>query len=951
MPGPGGVEAGRASIRVLPDTSAFASSLEKYLDRMERRLKIEIPTQVNASTLERDIKAVAKTVAAASKVSVPVDLKNEEQVKREFDRLVRDISGKTAEITITASRSTGRVLDDFGRISNAIGATALKVGGLVGALGGVGLAAAGAASAVAVLSGAVAIVPSAGLAAAAAMATLTIGMSGFDEVLKNLDDPTKFAKALEALSPAAQAAAIAIRDLKPAADEARKAIQDRLFAGIAAQIQSLGTTYIPILTNGFGRIADSINLAARDIADFLNSAQAIGDITNIFDRLDTTFGSLAGSARPLVQAFLDIATVGSEFLPGLAEGFTSSAEAFAAFIRQSRETGELKNFIANALAGVKQLVQIVSNLGAILSQIFAQAREVGGGFLGILVQITDQLREFALSAEAATLLRNIFQGIASVVQGILPVLREMGTVASQVISPAFAALGRDVGEALRSLVPAVRPFGEALAALGPVIGIAAKAVAGLVVALVQALSPVIVTLAPSVGRLVEVLGGGLAGVLNALAPVIAGVAERLAPLIDLFANFLASALESITPLLATIVETGFNVLLAVLEAIAPVLPTVAEAIAQIAGVIGGALRDAAPVLVDIATALGELIVAAIQNILPIMPQLIQAFLDLIAAVLPLLPPLLDLATTILPLVVNTAVLEFIIELARIITELLNAITPLVTVLVESLIPALKVLVEVVSSVFEAIGNIISGVLSAILGNIKVFIGVLTGDWRLAWDGIKDIVSGAWNIIKGVVELGITSILGPFRGLVGSLGDAARSAWNAARDAFSSGIDSVVGLVRDLPGKVAGALGNLGSTLYNAGKSLIQGFVNGISSMISSATSAASRLIGAVRNFFPFSPAKRGPLSGRGYTSYSGIALARDFAKSIESGVPLVVSATDRLLGAARLSTVGGFGSSGSGLYARREVAVTQNIYPQPLQSEESIGMAASRELALALRTG
>lgn len=951
MPGPGGVEAGRASIRVLPDTSAFASSLEKYLDRMERRLKIEIPTQVNAAGLERDIKAVAKTVAAASKVSVPADLKNEEQVKREFDRLVRDISGKTAEITITASRSTGRVLDDFGRISNAIGATALKVGGLVAALGGVGIAAAGAASAVAVLSGSVAIVPAVGLAAAAAMATLTIGMSGFDEVLKNLDDPAKFAEALEALSPAAREAAIAIRDLKPAADEARKAIQDRLFVGIADQIRSLGTTYIPILINGFGRIADSINLAARDIGSFLTSARAIGDVTNIFDRLDTTFGSLAGSAKPLVQAFLDIATVGSEFLPGLAAGFTSSAEAFAAFIRQSRESGALKDFIANALSGLKQIGQIVSNIGSYFSTAFRIAQETGGNFLSLLVQVTGTVREFINSAEGISYLRNLFGGVAAIIQGFIPVLKEMASVMGSVISPALASLGRDLGAAIQSLVPAIRPLGEALAALGPVIGIAAKAVAGLVVALVQALSPIIVALAPSVGRLVEVLGGGLAGVLNTIAPVLAQVAERLAPLISLFADFLAAALESITPLLATVVETGFNVLLAVLEAIAPVLPTVANAIAQIAGVIGGALREAAPVLVEIATALGELIVAAIQNILPIMPQLIQAFLDLIAAVLPLLPPLLELATTILPLVVNTAVLEFIIELARIIAELVNAITPLIAVLVDSLIPALKVLVEVVSSVFSAISDIISGALRIILGNIQAFIGLFTGNWSLMWDGIKNIASGAWQALTGIVSAGISSILGPIRGMIGPIADAARSAWNAARDAFSSGIGEVVGLVSGLPGRVAGALGNLGSTLYNAGRSLISGFVNGISSMISAATSAASRLIGAVRNFFPFSPAKRGPLSGRGYTSYSGIALARDFAKSIESGVPLVVSATDRLLGAARLSTVNGFGSSESGLYARREVAITQNIYPQPMQSEESIGMAASRELALALRTG
>ena len=42
-------------------------------------------------------------------------------------------------------------------------------------------------------------------------------------------------------------------------------------------------------------------------------------------------------------------------------------------------------------------------------------------------------------------------------------------------------------------------------------------------------------------------------------------------------------------------------------------------------------------------------------------------------------------------------------------------------------------------------------------------------------------------------------------------------------------------------------------------------------------------IQSIRDFFPFSPAKKGPLKGKGYTDRSGIALMRDFGAGIKVG--------------------------------------------------------------------
>ncbi|MCL7660572.1 hypothetical protein M8360_34925, partial [Klebsiella pneumoniae] len=54
----------------------------------------------------------------------------------------------------------------------------------------------------------------------------------------------------------------------------------------------------------------------------------------------------------------------------------------------------------------------------------------------------------------------------------------------------------------------------------------------------------------------------------------------------------------------------------------------------------------------------------------------------------------------------------------------------------------------------------------------------------------------------------------------------------------------------------------------------------------------------IRNFFPFSPAKEGPFSGKGYTLYSGRALTSDFAKGMSMAEADVVRQAEAITRAA-----------------------------------------------------
>lgn len=132
------------------------------------------------------------------------------------------------------------------------------------------------------------------------------------------------------------------------------------------------------------------------------------------------------------------------------------------------------------------------------------------------------------------------------------------------------------------------------------------------------------------------------------------------------------------------------------------------------------------------------------------------------------------------------------------------------------------------------------------------------------------------------------------GLAGTLRSIASNAFARFRQAAAEKAVAFVSLVRSIPGRARSALGNLGGMLLGAGRALIQGFINGIKNMIGSVKNAASSVVSAARDYFPFSPAKEGPFSGKGYTLHSGRALATDFGRGISEQLPYVRRVMDSM---------------------------------------------------------
>lgn len=86
-----------------------------------------------------------------------------------------------------------------------------------------------------------------------------------------------------------------------------------------------------------------------------------------------------------------------------------------------------------------------------------------------------------------------------------------------------------------------------------------------------------------------------------------------------------------------------------------------------------------------------------------------------------------------------------------------------------------------------------------------------------------------------------------------------------------------------------------SEFVASGRALIDGLTSGIRQGFEKAKNAVSSGLATLRSFFPFSPAKVGPFSGKGYTLYSGKALVEDFAKGMNLAKSSAVSSVGNVM--------------------------------------------------------
>lgn len=417
------------------------------------------------------------------------------------------------------------------------------------------------------------------------------------------------------------------------------------------------------------------------------------------------------------------------------------------------------------------------------------------------------------------------------------------------------------------------------------------------------------------GQLVGVLVGELSGAIAAVLPVLLDMA-------GVFLSVAGDLVGQLAPVLANLAGALFPLLA---DIISRVVPVVVNLVSAIAPLIASLVEQLAPIIMDIVGAIIPPLISILDSVVSAVMILVEALMPLVTMLIERLAPIImNIVGAILPPLVG-----LFMAVADVIAAVLPPIASLIAILVDMLMPVIEGLLIVVDVVFTMIAGIIGGAMTVIQGIIQVVTGIIKGDWGKVWEGIKTILSGVWDAITAVVGNAMTFIGNIIQAYMNLAKRVWESIWNAIvafatavvgrvlaglsglaqlgaraaqwvgafKDAAVRKFTEAVTWIAGIPGRILRAIGNLGNLLKSAGSSLISGFWTGIKNKFNELTSWVSGKMGSLRGLFPFSPAKWGPFSGTGYTTYSGRALVEDFAKGIAERADLMQDATrDALAG-------------------------------------------------------
>jgi hypothetical protein len=185
-----------------------------------------------------------------------------------------------------------------------------------------------------------------------------------------------------------------------------------------------------------------------------------------------------------------------------------------------------------------------------------------------------------------------------------------------------------------------------------------------------------------------------------------------------------------------------------------------------------------------------------------------------------------------------------------------------------------------------------------VGSVVAAIGRMFYEAYQGWKIIIRIISGDTDLLRRIIDAGIDWIEEQWRKLWGTDAPAATRA----------GLGLIGGIARQIPKVIIS--GALSVSLRPAGRNIMNSLIQGITDRIPNLRGVMSHAAGVARAFWPFSPAKMGPLSGSGSLWYAGRNLVDDLTGGMQSRLPAVQSASSQLAGAVGVGSAGSMAAAG-----------------------------------------
>lgn len=409
-----------------------------------------------------------------------------------------------------------------------------------------------------------------------------------------------------------------------------------------------------------------------------------------------------------------------------------------------------------------------ANLAEFWQHLEPFAETIGEGLIIFISRVSDALANFINSDSFVLFLNSIEEwmdnvtpeqvadGITKLVEAlILFKLAVMGFSGLKTISEIFLTLttvGTQLGTMFSGLGTAISTVATFFAGLSAPVLLVAAAIATLVAGLGLTYATneeVRQSFDEAINSIKEGLQPALEFITNTVLPDLNNGWNKLMEVLSPLGNFLSGMFVSIwqdmiNPALTYVGETVLpkvtsvfenlwnNVLVPLGNFIASVLTPVIQIVSDVLTILWQ------NIVVPLADAIGNILSKAFEGICDIFNE----------TVIPIVNAVID-------------VFQFLWD---------NVFSPIVDFLWDTFKPVFE-------DVFETIGGLIDALSQAFGGLIDFIVGVFTGNWERAWEGVKDIFKGIFNglvsIVEGVINIivdGLNFFLGKFNGVVTSIGD-------------------------------------------------------------------------------------------------------------------------------------------------------------------------------------
>lgn len=139
------------------------------------------------------------------------------------------------------------------------------------------------------------------------------------------------------------------------------------------------------------------------------------------------------------------------------------------------------------------------------------------------------------------------------------------------------------------------------------------------------------------------------------------------------------------------------------------------------------------------------------------------------------------------------------------------LVPFVGWIISNIIPVVSPIIETIGKVFldvfGGISELISGLFDELSGLIDFIVGVFTGDWARAWEGMQQIVDGATKTIMAILNTVGSVILDIIKGII----DSIKEAINAVNNLLSGSHGDISYNSKGVSGKLPRSRMNILST--------------------------------------------------------------------------------------------------------------------------------------------